>query len=245
MAGINESAITAVVKSAAQGMTFFQDVVQLCNDAGLHLTYTTPLNFPMHQYYRDLKKEKVLATVQKCKSCKKQIKHGKKAEVPEQWTCSGCGEVNSSEEVWQLVSERIDMPSWDRDAKKNKLIKAHMRSYTDDVNTDKSKRAVAPNVIHALDATVLMKTVMLCKEQGISDLMTVHDSFSTTIDNVEVMSWAIRQAFYRTFTDHNPYQELLDQTLARLPEQPDTVPEVPEQGELDLSEVLESKYAFS
>ena len=218
MAGINEQAITSVVKSAAAGMEFFQDVVQLCNQAGLHLTYTTPLGFPLHQFYRKLLEEKVVATEQRCSECEHTVKTHKKQVTLDDWSCPACGTVNTKEEIWEVVKERIDMPSWDRDAGKRKTIKATHRVYSSDVKEDKSKRAVAPNVIHSLDATVLMRTVSLCKANGVDDLMTVHDSFSTTIDNVGVMAWAIRQAFYETFDQYCPYEELLKQTMARLPD---------------------------
>ena len=92
-----------------------------------------------------------------------------------------------------------------------------------------------------------MKTVMLMREAGVLDLMTVHDSFSTTIGNVATMSAAIRQAFFWLFDNHCPYTELLEQTLARLEQEPDAddIPTIPEKLDLDLSEVLRSQYAFS
>jgi len=70
LAGVNEAAIKKVVKSAADGMKFFQDVVQLCNDAHIHLEYVTPLGFPVHQSYRDMKKEWEVKKLQQCESCK-------------------------------------------------------------------------------------------------------------------------------------------------------------------------------
>lgn len=199
MAGINEQAIRKVVMSAADGMDFFQDLVALCNEAGIHLTYTTPLGFPMYQNYRDKAKDNL----------------------------------------------RIDMPSWDRDAKKRKTIKADLQHYTDDVAEAKSKRACAPNLIHSLDATILMKAVLLMRKNGATDIMTVHDSFSTTIDNVGLMAQCIRLAFYDLFNNHCPYTELLEQTLARLDEIPDEIPRVPDKYDLDISEILKSDYAFS
>lgn len=248
MAGVNETAIRSVVKSADAGMTFFQSIVQMCNEAGVHLHYTTPLGFPLHQHYRNLLTEKVVATEQKCKDCETTVKTHKKKVTLDDWVCPACGSLNTKEQIWVVVQERIEMPSWDRDAKKRTKAKATHRLYADDVKEDKSKRAVAPNIIHSLDATVLMRTVSLCKANGVDDLMTVHDSFSTTIGNVDVMAWAIRQSFYEIFDKHCPYQELLDQTLARLRDmgiEPETVPEVPRKLDLDLSEVLKSDYAFS
>ena len=52
----------------------------------------------------------------------------------------------------------------------------------------KSENAVSPNIIHAMDATHLMKTVLMLDDNDVTDVMVVHDCFATTIDNVEVMS---------------------------------------------------------
>lgn len=199
MAGVNEKAIRKVVMSAADGMDFFQDVVALCNEAGIHLTYTTPLGFPLHQNYRDKAKDAL----------------------------------------------RIDMPDWDRDARKRRTVKATLQQYTDDVAEAKSKRACAPNLVHSLDATILMMAVLLMRNNGKTDIMTVHDSFSTTIDNVKLMGDCVRLAFYDLFNEHCPYTELLEQTLARLDETPAEIPTVPDKGDLDISEILKSNYAFS
>lgn len=219
LAGVNETAIRRVIRSAGDGMDFFQWVVGLCNDADMHLTYTTPLGFPVHQCYQELYREKVM-------------------------------NKKTGKEEWQVVSERIEMPGWDRDYNRSTTLKTSFRNYTDDVDTRQSRQAVAPNMVHSLDATVLMKTVLLMREHGALDLMTVHDSFSTTIGNVGVMSASVRQAFYDTFADYCPYTDLLNQTLARLSERGIDLPEnphdeIPEPGTLDLSEVLKSDYAFS
>ena len=50
-----------------------------------------------------------------------------------------------------------------------------MVNHTDEIKDDKSIRACAPNLVHSLDATILMKTVLKCREQGIKNMMTVHD----------------------------------------------------------------------
>lgn len=252
MAGVNETAIRLTVTSAADGMDFFQDIVQLCNDAHIHLTYTTPLGFPVHQFYRDLEKAWVVVKDQKCENCgTKYEKNDLVIEDGEEdnektWVCQSCKAQNKAVGKIQIVTERIDMPSWDRKAKKTKTLQASLRVYSDDVANSKSKRAVAPNIIHSLDATILMKTVMLMREAGVRDIMTVHDSFSTTIGNVASMSVSVRQAFYWLFDNHCPYTELLEQTLARLEQAPDTQDiQVPDKLDLDLSEVLKSDYAFS
>ena len=49
------AAIEDTVKSAHDGK-YFQDVVAICNGCHMHLHYTTPLGFPLMQYYRDRNK---------------------------------------------------------------------------------------------------------------------------------------------------------------------------------------------
>lgn len=256
MAGINERAITAVVTSAADGMEFFQKLVRMLNKDNMHLQYETPLGFPVHQYYRELDKEFEPNTEQECGSC------GVVTEKPEEeeegdkvWKCPDCGAANKLKGRKKPASDRIAMPAWDRDARdgqgKATETKVNLRNYLDVVDKGKSQRAVAPNVIHSLDATILMKTVINCADNEVNDLMVVHDSFSTTIDNVQVMDWAIRQAFFDLFNEHDPYQMLLDQTMGRLTEtqrdqlSADDVPTIPPRGKLDIAEVKKSPYAFS
>jgi len=218
MAVVNHEAIRAEVKSAADGMDFFQDIVRLCNDADIHLKYTTPLGFPVYQNYRDREKEWVSKPVQKCDDCGKTFKLKEVRSDDEEWTCSSCGHLNKERGQWKVVSTKINLPHWDAPSRSRKMVKAYLVNHTDEIKDDKSIRACAPNLVHSLDATILMKTVLKCREQGIKDMMTVHDSFSTTIGNVETMAICIRQAFFELFDGCCPYTELLKQTLARLPD---------------------------
>lgn len=136
---------------------------------------------------------------------------------------------------------RIEMPLWDVDAQKIRKDKANLRNYTDDIRQSKSVNASSPNFIHSLDATLLMMATLKCKSMSITDLMLVHDSFSTTIDNVDVMDTAIKSSLIDLFTDYCPYEALLQQTMQRIA---DEAP-LPDIGELDLGELMRSKYAFS
>ena len=61
------------------------------------------------------------------------------------------------------------------------------RIYKDAVNAIKSVNASSPNIIHAQDSTLLMNVVVALRSKGVTDLMTIHDSFSTTAGNMRVM----------------------------------------------------------
>lgn len=136
----------------------------------------------------------------------------------------------------------IRMPLWDREAKAfHKESNLKLQTYTKEIKKDKAVRACAPNMVHALDASLLMLTVLKCKERGVTDLMVVHDSFSTTIGNAHTMSVAIRESFVDLFSNHCPFEALMHQTLQRISNKV----ELPMPGDLDLNDVVKSDYAFS
>lgn len=222
LAGLLETAIESVVKSAKDGMEYFQDVVKLLNEHNLQLHYRTPLNFPvMHNY-----------------------------------TTTG-------------NPLRVDVPWFNKDTGVWSTNKDSFQTFTKDVNKRRAVQACSPNLIHSLDATVLMKTAIICKDNGVEDLMVVHDSFATTIGNLQTLAWAVRAAFVETFNDYDPYQAFGAQSYHRIMKVYadklsnakdndeyealsqarqafiDGFPEPPEPGSLDLSEVLFSDYAFS
>lgn len=144
---------------------------------------------------------------------------------------------------WKKSPKRIEMPLWDGDAKVPQMRKdkANLRDYTDEIHKDKSVNASAPNFIHSLDATLLMMSVNLCRDRGITDIMAVHDSFSTTIGNVDEMVTAIKKSFVMLFEDYCPYDALMQQTMQRIA---NTI-QLPDLGSLDIYDVLKAKYPFS
>ena len=136
-------------------------------------------------------------------------------------------------------NDRVEIPKWD--GKKYVRGKLNLKPYNDDINKPKSKRACSPNFVHSLDATLLMMTVLKCAEHDVRDIMVVHDSFSTTIGDAEMLGWAVRKSFVELFEDYCPYTDFKAQTIQRVADRLT----VPEQGDLDITEVMKSKYAFS
>ena len=90
--------------------------------------------------------------------------------------------------------------------------------YTDTVDATKSESAIAPNVIHSMDATLLMLAVLECAKKGVPDLMVVHDSFATTAGNAAVMRQCIKDAFVKLYDDFCLYSHLLKQVQAQHPD---------------------------
>ena len=128
----------------------------------------------------------------------------------------------------------------------NEIKPRGLMSYTrimPGIDKDKSVSAVSPNIIHSMDSTLLMLTVLRCADHGVADLMVVHDSYATTCGNADVMRDAARDAMVEMYDGYCLYSDLLEQCKARHPD-PDNVewPEIPAKGDLDITKVRESDY---
>lgn len=117
---------------------------------------------------------------------------------------------------------------------------------TGKINKDKQKNAVAPNFIHSLDASHLMLTVLRAKQEGIDDFLLIHDSFSTHACNTGMWAVIIRDEFVKMYSQHDVFEDFYWRVWSTIDEKNrDKVPLPPSKGDLDLSEVLLSDYAFS
>ena len=111
----------------------------------------------------------------------------------------------------------------------------------DDQRMDKSRQVngIAPNFVHSLDACHLMMTIVKAKDEyGIEDFSVVHDSFGTHACDIEQLGMVLRETFCELYTG--------DILLNFKKEQRDIkLPELPQFGELDIKEVLDSEFFFS
>ena len=106
---------------------------------------------------------------------------------------------------------------WDRETRVFKNSERNYKVFKDKVKRKDSIQAIAPNLIHALDATLLQKTVLLCKDNNVNDMMVIHDSFATTIGNAATLSEAVRVSFVDLFGGgYCFYTDLRDQVMEQL-----------------------------
>jgi len=75
-----------------------------------------------------------------------------------------------------------------------------IKIYTNKINKDKHRSGIAPNYIHSLDATHLYMTINSLAKNGISDFLTVHDSFGTLPNDVELLSQTLRKEFINLYS---------------------------------------------
>ncbi|API58508.1 hypothetical protein BSL82_03630 [Tardibacter chloracetimidivorans] len=149
--------------------------------------------------------------------------------------------------------KRVKMFLFDRDvalvgqAEEGSLreVRANIRTKPlDRIDKEKAKNAVAPNVIHSMDAAHLMLTVLASKAEGIEHFSLIHDSFGTHAGSTERFFHIIREAFVDMYENYCPLTEVYE-NAARSLDDPSRLPEVPTIGNWEVREVLDAPYAFA
>jgi DNA-directed RNA polymerase len=110
----------------------------------------------------------------------------------------------------------------------------------------KCQQSIAPNWVHSLDASHLLLTVGACADEGITDIVTVHDSFGCLPANASRFNQIIREQFVQMYQGDDLLSGLRSTASAQLSEANQTrLPQLPTKGQLDLNEVKRAKYAFA
>jgi len=114
------------------------------------------------------------------------------------------------------------------------------------IKKSKSKSAIAPNIIHSMDASHLLLTVLRGLENNMKDFFLIHDSFATTPTDTPIMYRVVREAFVSMYENFDLYKSILDVTKENLDNSEELeFPPLPEKGNLDLKGVLKSDYCFA
>jgi len=119
----------------------------------------------------------------------------------------------------------------------NRRAMVQLQYAMDTPSSRKHGNSIAPNLIHSLDACHLQNTVLSLPE-ALSFNM-IHDSYGTHAKDSRAMYEAIRQQFYDIYKNNDILQKFIK-------DQPEfDLPELPTNGDLDLTEVLKSEYFFA
>lgn len=112
---------------------------------------------------------------------------------------------------------------------------------TEKIMVKRQRTAFPPNFVHSLDGSHMMMTALACKDAGLT-FAGVHDSYWTHASDVDEMNRILREKFVELY--ETPILENLlegfEQSFPAL-----SFPPLPERGDFDLREVLESPYFFN
>jgi DNA-directed RNA polymerase len=109
------------------------------------------------------------------------------------------------------------------------------------MDDDRAIRAAAPNFVHSLDASHLIRSVLAARESGITDILTVHDCFAVRAGDAARFLDILHRELFLMYV----HQDWLGRLRAKngiegLPP--------PEYGDLDLEgalDTLDNEYSFS
>jgi len=152
------------------------------------------------------------------------------------WQTSLGFEVHHEYNPLEVYYFRMRVPnSWHR------FLGMSWGEYTrEGVDVRAAKNGIPPNFIHSYDADHMWATINECLDGGLESFSFIHDSYGTYATDVDVLREATRTQFVRIHKT-NVLQDLKEQLEARFNI---SLPPVPEVGDLDINQVLESEYFF-
>ena len=144
-------------------------------------------------------------------------------------------------------SQKIKVYLYDRDAGVKKRAQISLNS-PDNAKIDvrRSKSGVSPNIIHSMDSSHLLSTVLALKDNGIHDFMMIHDSFAVPCKSSWDLFNIVRETFIDQYDSYCLYQSIYDSTLQQLSDTRvlDSLLQ-PDKGDLDLNGIANSDFCFA
>lgn len=117
-----------------------------------------------------------------------------------------------------------------------KLMGVHaikLREFIDKPDGRKCAAAIAPNFVHAMDASHMMKVLWEMWNNGVY-MVSIHDSFGVAAAHAGLLHKVIREKFVQMYEENDPIQQLAVRYSK----------EAPARGQLDINEVKKSSKFF-
>jgi DNA-directed RNA polymerase len=121
-------------------------------------------------------------------------------------------------------------------------MRLKMQGMTTGIDKVRARNGIAPNFVHALDASHMVMAVNEAASRGMANFSLIHDDFGVHAADTEEFSDVIRLTFVRMYYDRN-WLMAWKKEMERLDEDLE-LPDPPEMGDLDVLQVLDSKYFF-
>eukprot|EP01037_Dinobryon_pediforme_P019039 gene19039-19389_t len=159
-----------------------------------------------------------------------------KADLPVNWTTPDGFIVHQAYRV--LNTTRIELTF------EKVIIRPRLALTEQKLDSRKQASSISPNWVHSLDGCHMRETINSCMAIGMRSFSFIHDSYGTHAGNASILAGCLRAAFVQMYSDHDVLAELAEDLQMVLPEGAE-LPELPQMGTLDLSQVLESPFFFA
>ena len=125
----------------------------------------------------------------------------------------------------------------------NEVKRKYPRYSSNEIDAGDQANAVSPNYVHSFDSAHLQFSILQAYREDMDNFLVIHDSFATDALSAGRFNHIIREEFVRMYNGenwinkfHNDCQEQLGVEFPF---------EAVEQGDFDITQVLDSKYFFS
>jgi len=114
----------------------------------------------------------------------------------------------------------------------------------DKLDSRKQSNGISPNWVHANDGCHARMCVNLASDQPepVTHFTMIHDSFACHAADIHVLNACIRESFYQLYEYNDPLKTFREEAQLLTDTE---LPELPQKGTLDLTEVIESDFFFS
>ena len=143
---------------------------------------------------------------------------------------------------YKSKSKRLRIYMYDRET--NSQAASTLRLNKNDhtaIDIRKCAAAISPNMIHSLDSSHLMDTVLRSLQVNVRSFVLIHDSFGTCPSDTDKLFKTIREAFIGLYANRCIYKDMTKQQLIIK----DQLPDIPAKGNLVLLDIMKSNYCFA
>lgn len=123
-------------------------------------------------------------------------------------------------------------------------VRLNVSEESDRPDKKRQVNGFSPNFVHSLDASALIDTVNLARDNGVNCFAAVHDSYGTHAADMGTLFACIRHAFVSLYENNDVLENLHLDIISQLPEGAE-VPPPPPRGDLNIREVLNSDFFFA
>ena len=148
-------------------------------------------------------------------------------------------------DTWVEVGQKASRMETCQLVMSGKRMSFSVRDEVEEVDHKRSAQGLAANYLHALDASFLEKFVHhwgTCYQQPI---VTVHDCFGTTLENVSLMRKELCDQFNRIYSEDHGFKPMMFAVANLTPKNKSRMPAFPEVGDLSLTEIGQNPFLFS
>lgn len=114
---------------------------------------------------------------------------------------------------------------------------------TKTIDARRMQSSAAPNFVHSMDASHLIKSVCAFVAAGITSIAVIHDSFGCHACDTETLLRALLTSFHAMYTENDVMKSFLEENEQRI--KADLAVELPEKGSLNLDDLLSANYCFA